>query len=198
MVIVYSYIKYTSSLWDFYHTSSKLSGYFGPAHFTSWVAPPPVLAPPSNSQLAFQLLQSSRGTYPWSVLMKGAPPSEPAHGTHLSLLGLTSPSSPLPSTSESTVDSVTFLSLMSTYYTHSGATCLESTLRPYFDALKYSTSRVKCPECGVHALESSHHTGWLTHYHSTSLARSPHLLTQQLKALAVPKSTTFSLAAHRK
>ena len=191
----------TQSTWDFCQASSKLTGYFGPTHFTSWVASPPTLVPPSSSQLASQLFQSFRDSYPWAVFVKGTPTGGPTHGTHLPLLGTTSPSSTLPSASDSTVDSVVFLPLLhgtSAYYTHSGTTSLESTLRSHFDALKYSTSRAKYPECGTHATGSSCHLGWFVHYHSTSLARSPHLLTQQLKTLVVPKSATLSLAVHRK
>ena len=191
----------TQAAWDFYQMSSKFSAYFSPGHFTSWVSVPPVLTPPSSSHLASQLLESFRSSYPRAVLVKGNLPSDPTYGTHLSLLGTTSPSSPLPSVSENAVESVTLLPLLcgvSTYCTHSGTTSLETTLRPHFDALKYSTSRIKYPEYGTHATDSSYHTDWFTHYHSTSLARSPHLLTQQLKALVVTKSTVFSLAAHRK
>ena len=61
-------------------------------------------------------------------------------------MGTTSPTSPTPPLAESLVDSTTFCSFtheVELHYTHSGTTSLETALRPQFDALKYSTSRVK-------------------------------------------------------
>ena len=135
------------------------------------------------------------------MLLKGTLPTDPHYGPTLPLMGTTSPSSPLPFLSESTVDSavlLTFLHGVALYYQSSGTASLEAVLRPYFDALKYSTSRTKFPDCDLSLPSSSYHLGWFTHYHSSHLTRSPHLLTQHFKSLAMAKSGPFTLSLHRK
>ena len=108
----------TQPTWECQSTSSRLHGYSSPVHFTTWVTAPPVVAPPTSSQLAAQLLITFSGQYPWSVLVKGTVLSDPACGSTLPLVGATSLPSPLPSLSENTVDSVVLLAFTLTCTRH--------------------------------------------------------------------------------
>ena len=156
----------TESIWEYYSTSSKLQGKLSPLHFQGWTPSPPTAAPPTSGQLATALLSQLSEKYPWSQLMRGTSPGHPLCGSTLPTTGTHNTSSPLPSTSESTVDSVTLLQLLcgvSLHYTHSGTTSLGTTLHPHSCALKYSVSRAKLPEYDLTVPTPPHHTGWLAH-----------------------------------
>ena len=75
----------TQSTWELCSLSSKLPGYLDPASFQSWVAPPPITAPLSDSQLAALLFQLFRDKYPWSVLLEGTQTTGPSYDSHLPL-----------------------------------------------------------------------------------------------------------------
>jgi len=189
------------STWTYYSVNSQFPGYFNPIHFTSWIPAPPVIVPPTSTEVAHSLMANFARLYPWAIFMKGISHADPLYGSTLSLMGLTNPSNPLPIVSEQIVDSVDFLSFlydMSIYYTHNGTTSLDTILRPHFDALKYSINRIKYPEYDITHIDPYYHIGWFIHYHNNNLVRHPHILIQHFKTLHMAKSNVFSLTAHRK
>ena len=88
----------TEHTWDYYSLNSKFTDYFNPLQLQSWIPSPPATLPPSPSQLAELSFQSFSSQYPWATFLKGTLPPDPSCGHTLSLVGTTSPSSPLPST----------------------------------------------------------------------------------------------------
>ena len=183
------------STWTYYSVNSQFPGYFNPLHFTSWIPAPPVIVPPTSTEVANSLMANFARLYPWAIFMKGISHADPLYGSTLSLMGLTNPSNPLPIVSEQIVDSVDFLSFlydMSIYYTHNGTTSLDTILRPHFDALKYSINRIKYPEYDITHIDPYYHIGWFIHYHNNNLVRHPHILIQHFKTLHMAKSNVFS------
>jgi len=189
------------STWDYYTINSKFPGYFNPIHFTSWIPAPTVIVLPSNDKLASNLFHDFVSKYSWCIHMKGIPDSDPNYPATLSIMGIINPLNPLPRVQENIVDSipfVTFLQSMADYYINNGTASLESVLRPYFDAIKYSINKLKFPEYDLSKSDVNYHMGWFMFYHNHHLIRHSHLLIQHFKTLAMSKSFVFSITEHRR
>lgn len=187
--------------WTYYAINSQFPGYFNPSHFNSWIPAPPVIIQPSNDQLASNLFHAYVSKYPWGIHMKGIPAMDPNYSATLSIMGILNPLNPLPRVQENIVDSipfVTFLQSMADYYINNGTASLESVLRPYFDALKYSINKLKFPEYDLSVSDVHYHMGWFMFYHNHHLIRNSHLLIQHFKTLAMSKSSVFSITEHRR
>ena len=79
-------------------------GYFNPIHFTSWISAPPVVIPPTNTQLASNLFNDYASKYVWTLYMKGLSSTDPNYPATLSLMGIINPLNPIPRVQENIVD----------------------------------------------------------------------------------------------